>query len=112
SDPRRSALSALRAVGRACARTSALSALRAVGRACARTSASAADVRLQLAVLGGKPQLPEGLRLDLANALAREREALANLLERVIAWLVDAEAHSQDLLLAWRQRLEEKILRM
>src|SRR5512133_202426 len=48
----------------------------------------------------GVPELPERLRLDLADALARHLEVLADLLERVVALLPDAEAHPEDLLLA------------
>src|SRR5512135_2400004 len=51
-------------------------------------------------------ELPQRLRLDLANALARDLEVLTHLFERVVALLADAEAHAEDLLLARRQRLE------
>jgi hypothetical protein len=49
-------------------------------------------------------ELPERLRLDLADALARDVEARADLFERVIGALADAEAKPQDLLLAGRER--------
>src|SRR5689334_20125240 len=58
-------------------------------------------------MLRGQAQLAERLRLDLTNALAGEREALADLFERVVARLVDAEPHAEDLLLARRERLQE-----
>src|SRR5688572_2666943 len=45
-------------------------------------------------------QLPQRLRLDLADALARHRELLADLLERVVGVHADAEAHAQHALLA------------
>src|SRR5512133_1812535 len=51
----------------------------------------------------GVAQLPERLRLDLADALARHLEVLPDLLERVVALLADAEAHAEDLLLARRE---------
>src|SRR5579871_97725 len=51
-------------------------------------------------------QLAQGLRFDLADALARDREAGADLLERVIRALTDAEAQPEHLLLAWRERGE------
>src|SRR6476646_1879742 len=51
-------------------------------------------------------QLAERLRLDLADTLARDLEVLADLFERVVALLADAEAHAQDLLLARRERLQ------
>src|SRR5688572_19014732 len=54
----------------------------------------------------GVAQLAQRLRLDLADALARDREALADLLEREVGALADAEAHPQDLLLARRERRE------
>src|SRR5512133_2305740 len=51
-------------------------------------------------------QLSQRLRLDLPDALARHLEVLADLLERVVALLPDAEAHAEDLLLARRERGE------
>src|SRR6476660_1345969 len=49
-------------------------------------------------------QLPERLRLDLADALARHRELLADLLEGVVGVHADAEAHAQHALLTRRER--------
>src|SRR5581483_10917764 len=40
------------------------------------------------------------LRLDLADALAGDREALADLFERVVGIHADAEAHAHDVLFA------------
>src|SRR5436190_21607392 len=51
-------------------------------------------------------ELPERLRLDLADALTRQVEALADLLERVVRRLADAEAHADHLLLARREAAE------
>src|SRR5437588_11476331 len=51
-------------------------------------------------------QLPERLGLDLPDALARDRELLADLFERVVGVHADAEAHAQHALLARRQRGE------
>src|SRR4249920_3493141 len=68
--------------------------------------ASVLDERLEALRARRMPQLAQRLRLDLADALARDLEVLADLFERVVALLADAEAHAQDLLLARRQRLE------
>ena len=45
-------------------------------------------------------QLPQRLSLDLPDALAGDRELLADLFERVVGVHADAEAHAQDSLLA------------
>src|SRR6476646_4803323 len=65
--------------------------------------------RPQLAAARRMSQLPERFRLDLADALARDREALAHFLERVLAAVADAEAHLDHLLLARRQRLQHRL---
>src|SRR6476469_4466880 len=62
--------------------------------------------RLQLARPGRVAELAQRFRLDLADALARDREVLADLLERVLAAVAHAEPHLDHLLLARRQRLE------
>src|SRR4051794_27827101 len=62
------------------------------------------DERLEALGAGGVAQLAQGLGFDLADALAGDLEVLADLLERVIRLLADAEAHAQDLLLARRER--------
>src|SRR5262249_36501563 len=41
-------------------------------------------------------QPPEGFCFDLSNALARDREPLTNLFERVLAPVADPEPHPQD----------------
>src|SRR5688572_6380760 len=64
----------------------------------------------QLARAAQAAQLLERLGLDLPNALARDAEGLADLLERVLVHAADAEAHAQDPLLArgeLRQRLDD-----
>src|SRR5438045_2994425 len=45
-------------------------------------------------------QLAQRLGLDLADALARDLEVLADLFQRVVALLADAEAHAQNLFFA------------
>src|SRR5215813_2265128 len=49
-------------------------------------------------------QLPQRLRLDLADALARHRELLADFFQRVVGVHADAKAHAQHALLARRER--------
>src|ERR1051325_3643487 len=70
-------------------------------------SAQLADERFQRARAIGAPELPERLRLDLPDALARDGEALSDLFERVVRLLADAETQAQDLLLARRERRED-----
>ena len=77
-----------------------------------RTSDAASDRHrsmcdLELAVKRGQAELAQRLRLDLPDALARQLEALADLLERLVARRVDAEAHAKHLLLARREELEQ-----
>src|SRR5262245_33449887 len=54
----------------------------------------------------GVPQLAQRLGLDLSDALARDREILADLLQRVLASVVEPEAHLDDFLFARSERLE------
>ena len=51
-------------------------------------------------------QLPQSLGLDLANAFPSYRERLADFFERVLGAVFQAEAHLDDLLLAWCQRAQ------
>src|SRR6476646_11582709 len=51
-------------------------------------------------------ELAQRLGLDLADALARHRELLADLFQRVVGVHADSEAHAQHALFAWRQRGE------
>src|SRR5919106_616142 len=52
------------------------------------------------------PQLSERLRLDLPDALPRDREPLADFLERVLALFADSEPETEDLLFFRAQRRE------
>src|SRR3954464_3242037 len=52
------------------------------------------------------PQLPQRLGFDLAYALARDVELLADFFQRVVGRHLDAEAHAQHLRLARRERIE------
>src|SRR5260370_15587366 len=54
-----------------------------------------------------RAELPQRLGLDLANALARDVELLADLLERVLALAADTEPQPDYLLLLGRKRLED-----
>src|SRR5271156_2817163 len=49
-------------------------------------------------------QLAQRLGFDLPNPFARHGELFADLFQRVIGLLPDAEAHAQDLPLTWRER--------
>src|SRR5262249_12466078 len=52
-------------------------------------------------------ELAQRLGLDLPDALARHRELLADLFQRVVGIHADAEAHAQHALFAWRQRRQD-----
>jgi hypothetical protein len=67
------------------------------------------EERLQAPAAGRMAQLAQRLRLDLPDALARDREALADLFERVLGALADAEAHLDHTLLTRRERLEDAV---
>src|SRR5262245_10689040 len=66
------------------------------------------EKRPELAAARRVPQLAQRLGLDLADALARDGEALADLLERVLAAVADTEPHLDHLLLARCQRLQDR----
>src|SRR5262249_52670904 len=83
-----------------------LNASRAAAEAARPGSAYGLEERLELLRARGVPQLPQGLGLDLADALAGHVEGPADLLEGVLGAVSDAEAHFQDLLLAGSQRLQ------
>ena len=53
-------------------------------------------------------QLAQRFRFDLADALARDRERLADFFERVLAAVVQTKAHLDDFFLARRQRLQHR----
>src|SRR5678815_5936654 len=61
------------------------------------------EIRAQLVRAARVLELADRLRLDLADALARHVELLADFLQRVVGRHLDAEAHAQDLGLAWCQ---------
>ena len=69
-----------------------------------KIGASGIEEAAQLARPARMLELPERLRLDLADALARHRELLADFFERVVGVHADAEAHAQHAFLARRQR--------
>ena len=52
-------------------------------------------------------QLSQGLGFNLADALAGDRKVLSHLFQRVIAPVVQAEAHLDDLFLSGSQRLQD-----
>src|SRR6185312_4532371 len=64
---------------------------------------SVVEKAAQLAAPARVLELAQRLGLDLADALARHVELLADLLERMVGVHADAEAHPQHALLAWRQ---------
>src|SRR4051794_21000593 len=70
---------------------------------------SAFQERAQFARPRRMAQLAQRLRFDLANPFARDREALTDFLERVLAAVADAEPHLDHLLLTRRQRLEDRL---
>jgi len=53
-------------------------------------------------------QFAERLGFDLADALAGDRERLADFFEGVLAAVVQAEAHLDDFFFAGRQRLQHR----
>src|SRR5215218_6078707 len=74
---------------------------------------SRSSARTIKSVIQKAPQLPrprrvlelaQGLGLDLADALAGDRELLADLFQRMVGVHADAEAHAKHALLARRQR--------
>src|SRR5450631_768941 len=91
---------------------SGLSGSRGPGDIPRRPSALALEERAQLLRARRMAQLPQRLRLDLADALARHVELLADLFERVVGVHLDAEAHAQDLRFARRERIEHVLGRL
>src|SRR5437867_665519 len=61
----------------------------------------------QAVTAAGMAQFAQGLGFDLADALAGDGEVLADLLECVLAAVVEAEPHLDDLLLARRESLQD-----
>src|SRR5581483_2450358 len=75
----------------------------------ARTRLSRLEEAPQLLGARGMTELAQRLRLDLADALARDREVLTDLLERMLAAVRQSEAQPQDLLLARRERVQHLV---
>src|SRR6476620_1222312 len=70
---------------------------------------TAFEERTQLAAPRGMTQFAERLGFALSDAFARDGEALADLLERVLAAVADAEPHLDHFFLARCQRLEYRL---
>src|SRR5690554_2515941 len=66
-----------------------------------------AQIVPELAAAGRMAQLAQRLRLDLADALARHAEVLADLLQRVVLPVLQPEAHLQHLALAVTQPVQQ-----
>ena len=66
-------------------------------------AALADEIVAQPAATSGMPQLAQRLGLDLADALARHSELFANLFESMTLAIVEAEAQSQHMPLAFTQ---------
>src|SRR5208283_1524228 len=64
--------------------------------------------RPQLARARRMPKLAQRLGFNLADALARDGEGLAHLLQRMLAAVVQAKAHLDDFFFARRQRLQHR----
>src|SRR5580693_7057296 len=64
------------------------------------------EERPQAMAAAGMAQLAQRLGFDLANALPRHREVLADLFERMLAAVLQTEAHLDDLLFARAERLQ------
>src|SRR6188472_3647829 len=72
--------------------------------ASAARAESPVEEATQVARPGQMPELPQRLRLDLPDALARHVEARPDLFERVVGPLTDPEAEAKHLLLAGGER--------
>src|SRR5579872_4457360 len=75
---------------------------------CTTLRRPALEERTELAAARRVTELAQSLRFDLADALARDREALAHFFERVLAAVADAEAHLDHFLFARRERLQHR----
>src|SRR5499427_727326 len=69
----------------------------------ARIASFEIEERAELFRAARMAQLAQRLGLDLADALARDVELLADLFQRVVGVHVDAEAHAQNLRFARRE---------
>src|SRR5205814_5744519 len=79
------------------------------GRSPIPRDSSILDEGLQIAPAQGMPQLTQRLCLDLPDAFPGDRKALADFLQRVLAFLADAEAQPQDLLLLGAERRQRAL---
>src|SRR6476620_3140947 len=70
--------------------------------------ASFVEVGAEVAHPRREHELSQRLRFDLTDALARELERGADLFERPIARVVDAEAHPNHALLARREKAQDR----
>ncbi len=68
----------------------------------------ALEKRFELAAPRWMAELSQRFGLDLPDALARDRKALSDFFERVLASVADAEAHLDDFLFSRCQRLEDR----
>src|SRR4029077_7717210 len=57
----------------------------------------------------GMPQLPQRLGFDLPNPLPRDREVLTDFFQSVLATVSDAEPQLENLFLAGRQCLQDRL---
>src|SRR4029079_19104609 len=69
-----------------------------------RAHRSSLEEAPQVTRRGQMAELPQRLRLDLPDALARHVEARPDLFERMVGTLADPEAQAEDLLLARGER--------
>src|SRR5215472_11201509 len=60
----------------------------------------------QAMTAAGMPQFPQGFRFDLADTLAGYGKMLADFFERMLAAVLQAKAHLDDLFLARTERLQ------
>lgn len=61
----------------------------------------------QAVAAAGVAEFAQRLGFNLADAFARNGEVLADLFQSVLAAILQAEAHFDDLLFAWRQRFQD-----
>src|SRR3990172_5363286 len=72
-------------------------------------AAGAVEEGTQLGAERRMPQLAESLGFNLANAFAGDCEILTDFFQRVVAAVVQSEAHLNDLFFTRRQRLQYRL---